>query len=60
MVKSFKERLVFVIEGDVGNLNDLVQSLDAFLDEFTEADSLINSIVPPFDNDSTSLVFGCR
>ena len=38
VVKSFFERLVFVVDGDVGDLVDLVESLHAVLDELAKFD----------------------
>lgn len=39
MVQSLDKRLVFINDGDVADLIDLVESLDSVLDQFSEVNS---------------------
>ena len=54
MVKSFLKRLILVHNGDVTDLVQLVETLDAMLDELSELDCALNCIGHALNDDVVS------
>jgi hypothetical protein len=58
VIKTFLKRLILIIDGDVGDLVDLVEPFNAMLDEFTKFYSGFNSVRDAFDDYEARLVLG--
>lgn len=59
MVKTFLERLVLIHDRDVADLVELMQTLDAMLDQFGKLDGAFDRVGHAFDHDVVRGSGGC-
>ena len=56
MIESFFEGLVLIVDGDVGDLVDLVKTLDTVLNELGELNSGLSALGETLDDDGRGVV----